>query len=173
MRKLLIWIGSIFGALVVLVCLAAGIGTMLPKGHSVSRTIRLKPPPEEIWKVLTDHASMPQWRSELKKVERLPDVNGHEMWKEYNSMGEMVLEMTETDPPRRLIGRIAPGQPFGGTWTYELTPESGGTRLKITEDGEVYNPIFRLVSKFMDPAESMTVFMTGLAKKFGEAPNFI
>ena len=39
--------------------------------------------------------------------------------------------------------------PFGGTWTYDVQPASDGrTKLQITEDGEVYNPIFRFVSRF-------------------------
>ena len=46
--------------------------------------------------------------------------------------------------------RIAdPELPFGGTWTYELKPEGTGTRLVITERGEVYNPIFRFMSRFV------------------------
>ena len=85
-------------------------------------------------------------------------------------MGEMPLETVEAVAPQRLVRKIGPGLPFGGTWTYELTPEGGGTQLKITEDGEVYNPIFRVVGKFMDQTATITGFMTGLAKKFGEAP---
>jgi hypothetical protein len=46
--------------------------------------------------------------------------------------------------------RIAdPDLPFGGTWTYRLTPKGSGTRLAITEHGEVYNPLFRFVSRFV------------------------
>ena len=46
--------------------------------------------------------------------------------------------------------RIAdPDLPFGGTWTYELKPDGGGTQLVITERGEVYNPIFRFMSRFV------------------------
>ena len=40
--------------------------------------------------------------------------------------------------------------PFGGTWTYEVQPEADGrSRLQITEDGEIYNPVFRFVSRFV------------------------
>ncbi len=39
--------------------------------------------------------------------------------------------------------------PFGGTWTYVLVPDVAGTRLTITEDGEVYNPLFRFLSRFV------------------------
>jgi hypothetical protein len=38
---------------------------------------------------------------------------------------------------------------FGGAWTYELSPQGGGTRLVITEHGEVYNPLFRFMSRFV------------------------
>jgi hypothetical protein len=48
------------------------------------------------------------------------------------------------------VTRIAdPDQPFGGTWTFELTRAGAGTRVTITERGEVYNPIFRFLSRFV------------------------
>jgi hypothetical protein len=59
---------------------------------------------------------------------------------------------------RRLVTRIAdPSLPFGGGWTFDLiaandaTPgaPNASTTLRITEDGEVYNPIFRFVSRFV------------------------
>jgi hypothetical protein len=49
-----------------------------------------------------------------------------------------------------VVSRIADRSlPFGGRWTFELSPAPGGTLLRITEDGEVYNPIFRFVSRFV------------------------
>jgi uncharacterized protein YndB with AHSA1/START domain len=169
----MMWILWTVGGLVGLVAVVALVGMMLPQNHTVSRTLRLKQPPEAVWKTITDCGAMPQWRSELKKIERMPDANGHEVWKEYNSAGEMPLETIEAVAPRRLVRKIGAGLPFGGKWTYELTPAGTGTLLKITEDGEVYNVIFRVVGKFMDPAASMTTFLTGLAKKFGEEPAFL
>src|SRR5258708_2445940 len=114
-KRLMTWILWIVGGLAAFVALVWITGMMLPQNHTASRTLRLKQTPEAVWKVLTDHAAMPQWRSELKKVERMPDVDGHEVWKEYNSMGEMELEMIEANPPRRMVSRIRPGLAFGGT----------------------------------------------------------
>jgi hypothetical protein len=58
--------------------------------------------------------------------------------------------VTERQPPRRLVTRIADQSlPFGGTWTYELTPAGSGTRLTITEHGTVFNPVFRFMSRFV------------------------
>jgi hypothetical protein len=166
------WILWIVGGLAAFIALVVVIGLLLPQNHTATRTLRLKQPPEAVWHTITDYAAQPQWRSELKKIERLPDSNGHEAWKEYNSAGEMTLITMESTPPHRLVRQIGPGLPFGGGWVYEITPDGSGSRLKITENGEVYNPVFRVVGKFMDPTASMTTFMTGLAKKFGETPVF-
>jgi hypothetical protein len=34
-------------------------------------------------------------------------------------------------------------------WTLKLEPMDGSTMLRITEQGEVYNPVFRFVSRFV------------------------
>ena len=49
----------------------------------------------------------------------------------------------------------------------EATP-SGGTRVTVTEEGEVYNPIFRVVSRFMDPSATIRQYLTNLAARLGE-----
>ena len=62
----------------------------------------------------------------------------------------MVFEIVQSIPAARVVSRIAdPDQPFGGTWTVVLAPEAGGTRVTITEDGEVYNPLFRFLSPYV------------------------
>jgi hypothetical protein len=42
-----------------------------------------------------------------------------------------------------------PALPFGGTWTYEVRPTPHGSTLTITEDGEIYNPLFRVMARFV------------------------
>jgi hypothetical protein len=55
--------------------------------------------------------------------------------------------------------------PFGGKWTYELTPSGTGTMLRITEDGEVYNPVFRFVSRFvMGHTATMDKYLADVGK---------
>jgi hypothetical protein len=72
------------------------------------------------------------------------------MWIEEGRSGKMTFVVESSDPPRRLVTRIAdPKLPFGGTWTYDITPSNGGSRLTITEDGEIYNPLFRFVARFI------------------------
>lgn len=117
---------------------------------------------------------MPSWRSDLARVERLPDEDGHEVWQEVYKNGWKLPMMTAvSEPPRKLASKIMdPKKNFGGTWTFDVQPRNGGSQLTITENGEVYNPIFRLFSKLGDQRKTMTVYETDLARKFGESPDF-
>jgi len=40
-----------------------------------------------------------------------------------------------------------PGAPFGGKWTYEIALVEGGSRVSVTEQGWIANPIFRFMSR--------------------------
>ena len=166
------WALIVIIALAALIAVACLVGWMLPKGHMATRTVRLKQSPEAVWAAISDAQAMPSWRFNVVKVERLPDQNGHLVWREsYKNGDSLPLEIMESAPPTRLVGRIAdPKLPFGGTWTYEITPVEGGCTLTITERGEVYNPIFRLVSRFMNQAATIEEYLTYLARKFGEEP---
>jgi len=144
------WILGIVGILVVVVLLVVAIGYALPKSHVASVSARYAAPPDALWTSLTDVAAFPQWRKELARVELLPDENGQRGWREHGKNDVITYRVVASDPPRRLVTRIADETlPFGGTWTYELAPAAGGTRLTITERGEVYNPIFRFMSRFV------------------------
>lgn len=167
------WVLIVVITLVVLVVAVWVIGSVLPKGHTATRTLRLKQSPEAVWAVITDSQAMPSWRLNVVKIEQLPDQNGHPIWREtYKDGQSLPLEMVESQPPKLLVGRIAdPKLPFGGTWTYEITPAEGGCSITITERGEVYNPVFRLVSRFMNQTATIEQYLTYLAQKFGEQPH--
>jgi hypothetical protein len=72
-------------------------------------------------------------------------------------------------PPARFVTRIVDeGLPYGGTWAHALEGEGNSIRVTITEYGEVYNPIFRFISKYiMGPNGTMDGYLTALAKRFG------
>lgn len=82
----------------------------------------------------------------------------------------MPLETIESVPHQKLVRKIAdPKMPFGGTWTFELADsDGGGCVLTVTENGEVYNVIFRAVSKLFDMHSTIDGFMKALGKKLGE-----
>jgi len=145
------------------------IGALLPKAHVARRKATLRQPPEAVWQAITNVDAFPQWRSEVKRVERA-DHDGRVAWREIGTNGTITFEVVEAQPPARLVTRIADAKlPFGGTWTYELAPAAGGTTLTITENGEVYNPLFRFVSRFiMGHHATMNAYLRALGRKFGE-----
>ena len=154
-----------------LVALVFLVGSRLPVGHVATRVIRLNQTPEAVWAVLSDFSGQASWRTDIKEVRRVPGA-AKETWLEIGGSGEMPLETTESDPPFRLVRTIAdPKLPFGGRWVYVLTPEGATTKLSITEEGEVYNPLFRFVSHYiMKQAGSIETVMRSLAAHFKEAP---
>lgn len=164
------WILIVVGVIAGLIALMAIIGSLMPKGHTASRTAVINKPPEVLWQTMTDCAAFPEWPSDIKNVEVLPDRDGHKVWREDGKNGKMTLEAIEASPPSRLVLKIAdPDLPFGGTWTYELQASGSGSRVTITEDGEVYNPIFRFMGRvFFSPTASIETYLKALGKKYGE-----
>ena len=76
----------------------------------------------------------------------------------------------EDVPPRKLVVRIADrGLPFGGAWTFDITPQGSGSELRITEDGEVYNVIFRFMARFIfGYTTTIETYLKDLGVKFGQ-----
>jgi hypothetical protein len=61
------------------------------------------------------------------------------------------------------------GIPFGGSWDYRIIPEGAGSRITITENGEVYNPIFRFVSRYViGHTATLDKYLSALATKVGD-----
>lgn len=138
------------GGLLALVGVVAAIGAMLPVQHRAVGESEYAVPRDSLYTILTDVERYPAWRSGMTRVVRREPLEGKERWLEVTGDGEILYERLEALPDRRIVTRIAdPALPFGGRWTLELEDGEGGTRLRITEDGEVYNPIFRFVSKYI------------------------
>jgi len=108
----------------------------------------LRQPAATVWSLIS---GPPAWRPDVRSYEELPAHDGHRMWRETDKHGQIITyEAIESEPPRHMVAQIAdPTLPFGGTWTYDITPAGQSCSLTITEDGEVYNPIFRFVSRFI------------------------
>ena len=138
------WIAFVAGGLVVLIVAVLAIGSLLPRNHKASRTLRVKRTPAEVWPVLlsaTQASSVP-------------------------------VDTLESVPPHRLVTRVTAKETnFGGTWTVAIDAAGAGATVTITEDGWVANPIFRVVSRFiMGHHATMDAMLTQVAKGLGEEP---
>ncbi|HEY0323540.1 MAG TPA: SRPBCC family protein [Pyrinomonadaceae bacterium] len=171
-RRLMIWILTPVAVLTSLLFIITAVGLAIPRQHVVSRTLKIRQSPEIVWGAITDYKGQPLWRKDVKTVERLPDHEGREVWREVYEQGSPItLETAEAVAPNRLVRTIADeGGPFSGRWEYDIKADSaGGSRLTITERGEVPNPFFRFMSRFLiGHTYFMEKFQKDLAAKFGE-----
>ena len=144
------WILYVVAAFTTLGVLVVIIGYSLPKAHSVSRSATIAMPPDAIYALLTDVERYQSWRPGVKSLQRHADRDGKPAWTEEVSGTKIPLHFERMERPSLLVSRIAdPSLPFGGTWTYRIQPAPGGSTVTITEDGEVYNPFFRFMSRFV------------------------
>ena len=167
MKWVLIVLGAVFG----LVALMAVIGALVPREHRATSTVTLRQPPDSVWTVVRDLGGVPGWWPEIKESVRQPDKNGQEVWRQKMSGWDVPLIVIESAPGRRLVTQIdtSAGGAFGGTWTYELAPDSGGTRISVTEAGWIGNPLFRFLSRFVfGYYGSLDGYLTALGKRFGQ-----
>ena len=145
------------------------VGYLLPVKHEATVTARVPATPEQVWQALTDVAAYPTWRGDVTSVEMLPTDSGHVAWREQGRNGAISYVIEHADAPRRLVTRITDESlPFGGTWEYVVTPDRTGSRVRITEHGEVYNPVFRFVSRFvMGHTATASAYLRALGARFG------
>ena len=143
MKVLLIVLGVLVLSIVAIVV----IGAALPKRHTASRTAIIKAAPETVFALIS---GPPDWRTDLKEYSFFDEAGRH-MLRETDKHGQRIIyEIVESRPPMRRKTEIADKSlPFGGSWTWDVQPHSAGCALTVTEDGEVYNPIFRFVSRFI------------------------
>jgi hypothetical protein len=123
MKDVLFWSGMVVGVLAVVVILVAGIGAALPVKHKAVRSENFAVPAPRLWELALAL---------------------------YHRTNDGTYTVQEQHAPQRLVTAIIRKDlPYGGTWTYDFKSMGPGTTLTITEDGEVYNPIFRFVSRFI------------------------
>ena len=168
------WVLIVVGVVIVLVGLLAVIGLFMSKKHIASRRVKFSRTPEEVWNIVAGFEEFPSWRSDVKSVRREPDRNAHQVWTEVRGQGDMTYEVIAFDPPSKMIARIVGDNlPFGGQWVYEISPEENGCSLKITEEGEIYNPIFRTIARlFLGYHATMDSYLKDLGTKLGERVTF-
>lgn len=165
LQKLALWA---FIAVVGATVLAAVTGAFLEPTHVATRRAVLARSPDEVWQVITRFDLTPEWRSNVDAVEI--ESGDPIRFVELSDQGPVPYEVTEQVRPSKLVLLTADADlPFSGTWTFELEPEGGGTRLTITERGTIDNPLFRFAARvFMDPAATAETYLVDLGRHLGQ-----
>jgi hypothetical protein len=108
---------------VAVVAIALIVGASLPKRHTVSRSATFKRDPTTVYAAVRD---------------------------KYSKSAPGIYELVEDDPGHTFVTRIAAQNlGYSGSWTHEFEQVPDGTRLTITENGEVTNLFFRFMSRFV------------------------
>jgi polyketide cyclase/dehydrase/lipid transport protein len=164
------WIVIGAGILLALIVATVAIGYMLPQQHTASRAISLRQKPSDVFALISDFKAAPSWRPEVQRVELLKEVNGQAGFSEESENGVLTMTVVELKPPERMVTQIADKElPFGGRWIFEIFPQANGCRLNITERGEIYNPVFRFVSRFfLGYHRTLDTYLQNVSRKFGE-----
>jgi hypothetical protein len=164
MKILLIAVASV----VLLVLAVLAIGSLLPKRHVVSRSASYRATPELLYSLI---AGPQNWRPDVLRCEPLPNIGGRELVSETTRDNQTIsYELLDRVPEKSMKRRIATENlPYSGTWTFLLEPLGETTAVRITEDGQVYNPVFRFMSRFvLGHTQAMDAYLRALGKATGE-----
>ena len=169
MRWLLVGVGALVAIAVVAAIVVTAVGATLPRAHVATRAARFPVAPDALWATLTDVAGYPRWRSDVRAVEMLPSDTARVAWREVAKHGSVAYAMTGATRPVRLTTTITdPTLPYGGSWEFALAPDGDGTRLVVTEYGDVRNPLFRFVSRFvMGHTATLDAYLSALGRRYG------
>jgi hypothetical protein len=145
--------------LVALVIIMILIGRMLPEGHIAVQSKSFSSSPSEVWEVISGVEDWKSWRSDLKDITITNDST------------------FKADDVEYLMSIVVPGEsftttivtkdlPYGGMWHYIIEKEGDGCKLTVTEIGDVYNPMFRFMSRFIFGHDgSLKDYMEVLSKR--------
>ena len=121
------WTVRVAAAVILVLLILPVVGMFLPAGHEASRSADFDVPPERVFALMANPNDYKSW------------------W----DGADVQSEVVESIAPTKLVTRIVGETQFGGTWTIEITPIPTGSRVTITERGEIYNVVFRALSKFV------------------------
>jgi hypothetical protein len=159
-----------FASLAILFLVIFATGMALPKSHTAMVRVRIRQPPQRVYDAIVDVANAKSWRSGLESVQITSAQGAPLEWKETASYGTLSFAMDLANPPHRVATRITDtSQGFGGGWTYEIANDASGSVVTITENGEVNNPLFRFMSKYVfGQYKSLDTYAKDLGRHFGE-----
>jgi uncharacterized protein YndB with AHSA1/START domain len=147
MLKILLWIVGGLAALVGAVC---AVGLALPKHHVARAEQAIAAPPERVAELVREVEAQPRWRKGVTAIDVQERGEGRLRYRE-RSGGDVIAYLFEETAPGSTFRSTITDEtlPFGGSWTITLTPAGEGTLVSIVEQGEVRNPIFRALARFV------------------------
>jgi len=168
-RRSVTWLWIVLGGVGVIGLLIVVLGLTQPRGHVASATATYSRPPAELFAAISGHAEQTQWRKDLKSITLLPPQDGKLVFREVTGFGPVTYVVDESLPPKRYVVRILDETlPYSGRWIFDLEPAGTGTRLTITESGEVKSFLFRALGAFFSKTATIEQYLSSLRAKLGD-----
>ncbi len=170
-RSSMATIAALVATPVLTVVLLASVGQLLPRHQGASLTRVFPEAPEVLWQLLTDLDNQPTWRKGLTRVERLPDQGGRTAWLEFHGRDAEAVRVADARAPLRLVtervGEDATGE---ASWEWELAPVEEGSRLTLTRQVVVHQPLARAVGfVFQGPRREVERALADLSARVARA----
>jgi hypothetical protein len=157
--------------LIAIVVLIAGVvvtGFLLPRRHTVTRSTTVAAAPAAVYAAVRNFGASPSWRTGVERVE----VLSASQFREHANQDVVTYDVIEDIPGRRITTRIADKDlGYSGAWIYEFEPDGRGTRVTITEHGDVSNPLFRVMQRFVfGYTSTIDAYLRDLSARFTPSP---
>lgn len=150
-KRSLITTLAMLATLVFLLMLASCVGmcaygSTIPEGHTVSGSEVIKADIDDVFAMQSNVQEYPKWHdlvAEIKDYKENEDgtASWTEIWKDGNEFG-----MKRTAYVRNKIIRVEiedRAEVFNGSWTFDFEEVEGGTKVTITENGNIPNNFIR------------------------------
>jgi hypothetical protein len=153
----------VVGVLVAMGAIIYGLGMSAPRAHVAEVEGVVARPASEIAATIRAVENYGAWRKGVV-VERIARTDDAVTYVEVADGDRIAYRLTEPDHDARFITTITDETlPFGGAWTISLTPEGAATRIRIREEGEVRDPLYRFFSRYVfGHTSSMKAYLTSL-----------
>ena len=146
-------------------------GRSLPREHRVTSSIALTAAPDSVYAVIRDLARTPDWWSDVNSMKRLTGKR-RESWEQLMKLsGPVQIEVTSETPGQRLVMTVLNDdqKDWGGKWTYDVMRTGVGAEVRMTEDGWVQAPLYRVLMKVRGgPNRTINSYLKSLGAHFGE-----
>ncbi|MBY0423605.1 MAG: SRPBCC family protein, partial [Parvularculaceae bacterium] len=128
-------------------------------------------PAAEIAAIIRDVEGYPRWRGVV--VEDVVVEADAVTYVEISEGDRIAFRLTEPIRDGQFVATMTdPALPFGGRWTITLTPDDSATRVRIEEDGEIRDPLYRFFAHFVfGYTSSMKSYLKNLGASEIAEPN--
>ena len=166
MKKYFNWL------MVLAACVGAfyGVGLIVPRNQTLGAKAPYTAKPDQVYEVLADLRTWPEWFPGLASVQERPERNGHPVWRVLTKDGlSFEIEVLGTEDEKSWNGTYT----IDGTRTtlrFDMTWYGSGSRLRATRAADTRDTWLRAKNFFLPSSEVEPIaILQGLGVFFGES----